>query len=654
MSRDDFRADLNGLRGISVALVLAFHLQAKGAGGGFIGVDVFFVLSGYLMTQIISRRLAEGSFGYWRFVWARAARIWPALAALVVLLFLAGLWLLPPFDLKILVEQARWALLFVSNHHFLDRSGYITHAGDTHWLLHTWSLSVEWQFYLLYPLLLMGLMKLSSGKRVVMAVIAVLMLLSLALQLWQSRGHADAAFFLLPGRCWELLAGGLVYLLQTDAPLQHRRWRVAASYAGLLLVLGAALAIALLRLRPVGIGAYLLLPVAGTMLVLWARHPTNIVLRNPALQRLGLWSYSVYLWHWPIIIGLRMTEYPLDHPRLAMAATVLGSLLMGWLSYTVIERPGSALRSAGIWRLARKPALAMLLGWGVVLAAAATDGLAFRQRGGPDFYRGYWSEIKPLYFPDDCSNYKKPVAELKACPTGQGQSARILVIGDSHAEHFYAWFVKHSAGSVDFFSAAECPPVPRFERTQPGYVCKDYAAIAWRKAQSADYDTVIVAARWPTVGLAGAPYCHQAEGERCVFPPSLSAKQALILAELKAAIAATLKAGKTVVMVDGAHEARFSVPERLAREMFWHGHTRLSVPVSTLAEQSAWLESLFDAFRGVPGFHRVSLRDTLCDAVSCRVYDTQLQRPIFLDQSHFDPIWIAQQTELFAAFVRKD
>jgi hypothetical protein len=207
---------------------------------------------------------------------------------------------------------------------------------------------------------------------------------------------------------------------------------------------------------------------------------------------------------------------------------------------------------------------------------------------------------------------------------------------------------------VDFFSAAECPPVPNFERMQPGYVCKEYAAMAWRKAMSADYDTVVVSARWLVVAQAGAPYCHQLAGGPCTVPPSLAAKQALIRSELSAAVSAALKAGKTVVLVDGAPESRFRVPERLARELFWYGQARLSVPTSTLVAQTAWLVPLFEAFRGKPGFHRVRVRDTLCDASSCRVYDTALQRPIFIDESHFDPVWIAQQPELFAPFVRKD
>jgi hypothetical protein len=347
-----------------------------------------------------------------------------------------------------------------------------------------------------------------------------------------------------------------------------------------------------------------------------------------------------------------MTEYPLDHPALTPLATVLGSLFMGWLSYTCVEQSGWGLRSAtSAWRVARRPAVLMLVAGGVVCAAWATAGFAFRERGVASFYRGYTESVKALYFPDDCSNYKKPAAALKTCPVRKGNNARVLVIGDSHAEHFYAWFAKHSSVSVDFFTEAECPPVPRFERLQPGYACKDYAALAWGKALSADYDTVFVSARWATIGLAGAPYCHATEGQACLVPSSVEAKQALVLGELRAAVAQALKAGKTVVMVDGAPEARFRVPERVARERFWYGSPRLSVPASSVLAQTAWMDPVFDEFRGVPGFHRVSLRGRLCDSGTCRVYDNALRRPIYLDESHFDPVWIAQQADLFASFV---
>jgi peptidoglycan/LPS O-acetylase OafA/YrhL len=663
MGAEGFRADLNGLRGLSVALVVAYHLQLRGAGGGFAGVDVFFVLSGYLMTKIVCDGLDAQRFGYWSFVAARAARIWPALAAMVLLLFAFGAWALPPFDLALLAEQAARALLFVSNHHYLGTAGYITHAGDTLWLLHTWSLSVEWQFYLVYPLLLMGLARVAGDgpqrHRLWLGGVLVLVVLSLALQLWQARARPEAAFFLLPERAWELLAGGLAFLLRR-ARAPGPRGGVIASHVGFVLVLGGVLLLALLRTRAVGAGAMLLPVVLGTGLVLWAGHTAHPVLRHGVLQRLGLWSYSIYLWHWPLIIGLRMTDLPDQHPVPAAVLTVLASVLLGWLSYTLVERPGRMLHSASAWRQARKPVLALLLAGGVTGVATATDGFSFRRDRGNDFYRGYWAAIKPLYFPDECGNFKKPSAQMQACVLRKAPPARTLVIGDSHAEHLYAWFAQHSPGSVEFFTAAECPPVPRLRRQQPGYDCEGYAARAWGMAMSAPYATVVVSARWATAGLAGAPYCHEKgghekgdpdKGGQCVVPVSLAAKQALIRDELKAAILAALGAGKTVVMVDGSPEARFRVPERLARELYWHGEVRSTVPRAMLTAQTAWLEPLFDTLRGTPRFHRVSLRDVLCDADRCRLYDTVLKRPVFFDESHFDPVWIAQQHTLFAPYL---
>ena len=650
-ARDGYRVDLNGLRGLAVALVVAFHLQLKGAAGGFIGVDVFFVLSGYLMTKMVWRRLDAGRFRYADYLVRRAARIWPALAALVLLLLVAGAAWLPPFDMLRLAEQGVRALVFVSNHYFLAHSGYITHAGDSLWLLHTWSLSVEWQFYLLYPLLLIMLTRWSPRARrkaVAVAGVALVMLLSLAWHLWLSRRAAESGFFLLSARMWELLAGALVALLAQ--PSAGGLWRAWVSHLGLALVLVGALLIAAARVRTVGAGAWLVLPVLGTAMVLWA-DADNRVLRNPVLQGLGRWSYSIYLWHWPLIIGLRLTDLPQAHPWACTAAIACASVLLGWASYTFVERPLMQGR-AGRLRTLAAPLAKMVAAGVVVFVVLATAGLPSRKPGRGDFYDGYWASVSSRYFPDACSNYKKPLQEIKPCRIEKHTPARVLVIGDSHAEHFYAWFVAHSPGSVDFYTAAECPPVPNLRRTQPGYHCAEYAAEAWRKAQAEPYDTVVVAARWATVGLAGAPYCHASGDGRCVEPTTLSAKQRVVLDELRTAVRATLARGKTVVLVDSAPESTLRVADRVAREQFWYGQVRLRLPAAALRAQTGWMEPLFEGLGSTLGFHRVSLRGRLCNETVCRVYDDALKRPIYYDESHFDPLWIERQADLFARFMK--
>jgi peptidoglycan/LPS O-acetylase OafA/YrhL len=652
--RDGYRIDLNGLRGLAVALVVAFHLQLKGATGGFIGVDVFFVLSGYLMTQMVWRRMEEGRFHYGDYLARRAARIWPALAVLVSGLLLAGLLWLPPFDLLRIAEQGVPTLLFVSNHHFLASSGYITHAGDSLWLLHTWSLSVEWQFYMLYPLLLFLLTRwvpVARRRVVAMAGVAVLLLASFAWHLLLARQAAESGFFLLPARVWELLAGALVALLVQGRPAAGASGRAGlVSYLGLALVLGGALLMAAARVRSVGAGAWLVLPVLGTAMVLWA-DADNRLLRLGVLQRLGLWSYAIYLWHWPLIIGMRLTDYPQEHPLATTAAIGLASVLLGWVSHALVERP-LMRRGAGSLRVIAAPLATMVVAGASVGVVLSTAGLPVRQPGHSDSHAAYWASVRARYFPDACSNYKKPLQEIKPCRIDKGTPPRVLVIGDSHAEHYYAWFVTHSPGSVDFYTAAECPPVPHWRRTQPGYHCAAYSAEAWRKAQQEPYDTVVVAARWATIGLAGAPYCHERGAGVCSVPATLSAKQQAVLDETRAAIVATLARGKTVVLVDSAAESTLRVADRVAREQFWYGQVRLSLPVSALHAQTDWMEPLFKGLEATPGFHRVSLRRRLCDARSCRVYDEALKRPIYYDESHFDPLWIEHQADLFARFVK--
>ncbi len=648
VDRGVFRPDINGLRGLSVALVVAFHLQLRGAGGGFVGVDVFFVISGYLMTQIIGGGLSRGDFSYWRFLAARAARIWPAMAVMVLLLLCAGALVLPPSDLKIVSEQAMRALGFWSNQFFLDRTGYNTQAVDTNWLLHTWSLSVEWQFYLLYPLVLLAAAWLKAGRGLTLAMVTALLGLSLACQVMLSASSPASAFFLLPARAWEMLVGALVLLIEPQARVVRRPFRAAIGYGGVALLLGAALWLGMRHVPPEGVSGPLLLPAAGAAMVLWAHDGNNRVLGNPLMQKLGLWSYSIYLWHWPLVVGLRVTDAFIDHPILAAAGVAVMSVLLGALSYRFVEsKTGSG------WRQLRKPMLTMGMAVAATALVLGTEGLGWRGNE-PGFYRGYQASVQATYFPARCSNFMKTAAQTKTCEVAKGSHRRILVIGDSHAEYLYPWFVARSQVSVDFFTQAECPPVPHFERAQNGFHCADYAQAAWQKAASGDYDTLILAARWANVGLNGAPYCHtQESGKRCLFQGLLE-KQALIRDELRSAMEDLLAKGKTVVVLMPTPEARVRVPERIMREQFWYGQTRLVIDERSIGEMTGWLTPLFEAMRARPGFHLVSLNDKLCLGGVCQVYDSALQRPIYIDDSHFDPVWMAANGGAFAPFVRPE
>lgn len=659
---EGFRADINGLRGLAVLLVVSYHLQLRGAGGGFIGVDVFFVVSGYLMTRILLRQEPASAGQYLAFVAARARRIWPALVALVAVLLVVGLVALPPFDLATLARQALWALAFLSNHHFLQHSGYADRSADDLWLLHTWSLSVEWQFYLLYPLLVFAVLRLSrrAGRppeRLLAPTLLVLAAASFAWQIAQRGQPLESSFFLLACRAWELLAGGIVAASVRTRSGPADRLRRGASIVGVLVIVGAALVLALTRQRPVGADWLLLAPVLGTAMVLAAGDVSNPLLGSRALQALGRWSYSVYLWHWPLWVGWRLALGPQESRLIGASIVAMLAVLLGALSYRWVEQPALRWRRTG-GRPPRHAFAACAAAMGLVALGAGTtvaaDGWQARGRHAGTDYAAYEASILPLLFPDGrCNNFRKPVEAMVPCPIERGSDRRVLVIGDSHAEHLWPWFVRHSQVSVDFFGASECPPVPNFERLQAGYDCRRYAAQAWERARSTAYDTVIVSARWATVGLAGPPYCHRQPDGRCEAVPA-AAKPARVAEELRRAVEATLAAGKTVVFLDSAPEAPVRVAKRLARERFWHGQARLSIDRAALREATAWLDPLLDQLGTRPGFRRVSLRGILCDERRCRVYDDTLGRPIYTDESHFDPVWIAENAGFLTAFTRRE
>ena len=645
-----FRSDINGLRALSVALVVCFHVNLRGSGGGFIGVDVFFVISGFLMTKIIFDGTSAGTFSYWRFIRARAERIWPAMGAMVLALLGLGAFLLPPSDLLQMAQQAGWALVFWSNQVFRDHVGYATQGADGNWFLHTWSLSVEWQFYLLYPLLLMfAARSRANARRNTLIGLTALSALSLGCYIVQSGNDPNSAFFLLPARAWEMLAGGLVCLTSGERVFVTPRRRALASYTGVALVVLSALWLGVRHLDPVGLGWYSVAPVVGAMLVLWSAWPHNLLLNNRGTQAIGRWSYSIYLWHWPLVVACSMDAVLTRHPHPGKELVIAGSVLLGWLSFTFVE--SRRRRGAGIGSLlaTAKPALVLGCAFIAALIVAGTGGLGFRMPH--DIAdKPVRSALESDYFPAACSNFQKEKRDLRPCTIDKQSSRAVLVIGDSLAEHLYPWFKNHSQVSIDFMTEAECPPVPNFDRLQAGFHCLDYAREAWREAALAKYDTVVMSANWNLIGGIGPTYCH-VDGAGACNTVQGEPRRALVLSELRTAIRALLAIGKTVVVLDGTPETDLSVPQRLERERYWFGEPRMTISMASVLADYGWIDPMFAEFKGTPGFHLVSLRPTLCDATACKVYDPALKRPIYVDERHFDPVWMAHHGDVFAPFV---
>ena len=348
--RDAFRLDINALRALSVIAVVGFHFQIPGFAGGFVGVDVFLVITGYLMTAKVLNELKLGRFSPWTFWMMRMRRIYPALAVLTIASVIAGWFVTLPAEYTRHLLQALSALTFLSNFAFKSDSGYFAMAAQTKPLLHTWSLSLEWQFYFFMPLIVGLVWRLAlrarSGIDAVVVALQVFATLSLAWCLWASQQDATgSSFFSLQARAWEPLAGGLI----AAAEIRRRSERIAdpswlqspmVAVAGWVLVAGCVVYPLPEARWP---GVLTILPILGSAIIIAARQGSREggLLGASAIQRVGDWSYSIYLWHWPVWVfalgWLSVRGYGVDATQKTLM--VLVSLALGAISYRYVEQP---------------------------------------------------------------------------------------------------------------------------------------------------------------------------------------------------------------------------------------------------------------------------------------------------------------------------
>ncbi len=371
------RSDIDGLRAIAVLGVVLHHAGLAALPGGFVGVDVFFVISGFLISRIITDGVADGSFSLAHFYERRARRILPALIAVVALSLVAGYWLLLPDDYENLGQSALATMFFANNVLLTLTSGYWDLAATFKPLLHTWSLGVEEQFYIAFPLL--ALLVLRRRPKLFAPMLAGGIAISLLLSVSLSARQPDASFYLIHTRAWELLLGALVAWRMPATPQPARVARALAP-TGLAMIVGAMLLIDETAPYP---GWRALLPCVGTALIL--RHGAagglaQRMLGWGPLVLLGLASYSIYLWHQPLFAFARAMSVTPPSAGL-MAALTLATLIIGYASWRWIEQP---FRDARKWPL--RPFLtigiaATAMTGAAGLALSITSGLPHRAKG---------------------------------------------------------------------------------------------------------------------------------------------------------------------------------------------------------------------------------------------------------------------------------
>lgn len=330
-----YRPDIDGLRAIAVGSVLVFHAFPEWIASGFIGVDIFFVISGFLISLILFNNLEQGRFSILDFYVRRVRRIFPALMTVMLSCIVAGWFVLFADEYKQLGKHLFGGSTFISNVLFWRESGYFDNAAETKPLLHLWSLAIEEQFYLFWPLLLAFVWKRKWGF---LRIVAVIALASFLINIYLVSRDQTAAFYSPFARFWELMVGGVLGYINLHRPDLNSRYRNLQSSLGLLLL---AVGFALLSSASAFPGWWALLPSVGAFLLLSAgpeawfnRH----VLSNRLMVWIGLISYPLYLWHWPLLAFATIIEGEKPAPHVRFGAVVL-SVLMAWLTFVLIERP---------------------------------------------------------------------------------------------------------------------------------------------------------------------------------------------------------------------------------------------------------------------------------------------------------------------------
>lgn len=479
VSEMSYRAEVDGLRAVAVLAVLLFH-AGLACPGGFVGVDVFFVISGFLITSLIVKDLEAGTFTLTNFYERRCRRIVPALVAVVFATVVAGWFILLPSEYADLGKSASWLALGGANFHFWSATGYFAGAAEDKPLLHTWSLAVEEQFYFIVPMALLLLHRLPGAfrRRTLAILFGGSILLSLALSVYGVSHHSSATFYLLPGRSWELLLGSLLALMPV-AWMGGRRWlRELLSVMGIIGILAPCFLYSRETQFP---GLAAIPPCLGTFFLILANSrgssdapPTFIgaLLAKKPLVFVGLISYSLYLWHWPVFAFSSYLAFgPLTPGN--RWSLLLVSMLLAVLSWRYIETPfrrrSTAPRRGGVFRMAATSmALCMAIGIALQLTRGVPQRLpATLLAGFPDVPNDELMRGKELIADDVRAGRLVPFGL-----TAQEMRPAVLVWGDSHAaaalpafdELFKTWGIAGRAATHN----STPPLVGMFARTEYG------------------------------------------------------------------------------------------------------------------------------------------------------------------------------------------
>lgn len=646
-----YRPDIDGLRAIAIVSVIAYHAGIPGASGGFVGVDIFFVISGFLITALLFNEAAvSGRINLAAFYARRVRRLMPAGLLVVAVTLLLGAFFFPPAsdEQRSLARSAIAFSYFSSNFYFFKATGGYFDAPSFSWpLLHTWSLAVEEQYYLIWPLIMLLVFRLAkplrseSVMRVRSAwVLGVMLVASLILCIAITQDHQNFAFFLLPARVWEFAIGGIVGLATTSCHAKLRRWGDGLALGGLVLIVYSVVAFDHAIPFP---GSAAVLPVFGTAALIigmsadengWVRR----LLAARALVFIGLLSYSWYLWHWPLLSIYRIYNLGVQD-IVANAVIVLIALLLAWLTYVWVENP-IRVRRPGPFRSVRPT---LLVGLCIVLTTLAMGNSL-------KWWRQYQKDSglygQTVSARDDYSPYRKKclldgdrqneIFPGEECVHGSDkQHPKILLWGDSHADHVMPMLMEAFPDVAIYqLTMKGCPPVVGFELLIPAKskYCLEFNQrvlnqIMDMKAQG--LKGVVLSARWPSHLWHRSIIVSEQQAEGAGNPQKLAEARFAMQANFDLMLGFLERAGLRVIVLAPTPELVHSAPSCI-------GFGKGSLCDVARSRNEPLLKEATIALQEVvarhPNTRLIEPMDFFCDAQTC--FAARNEKIFYTDHDH--------------------
>jgi peptidoglycan/LPS O-acetylase OafA/YrhL len=596
-----YREDIDWLRAIAVLAVVAFHFEAPAIFGGFVGVDIFFVISGYLITGIIQSEVKSGTFSFARFYERRVRRLLPALYAMVALTAIPSFHYLLTSERLEFFRSVAAVLTFTSNFFFWFQTGYFDHAAVEKPLLHTWSLAVEEQFYLALPLLLWGLLRFVRNRRAALPVaLSAAALASFALSLWLMNTDRSAnAFFMSPPRAWEFLIGGMV-AVDGFPVLRNLRLRQITRTIALVLL---AIPIFSLRQGPGFPGVNALLPCIGAAVFIWSGVGVPTLTRSRysflnVIKFFGQISYSLYLWHWPLFTFARFSKTSLVLDPLDKAALFAATVAISYLSWRFVEQPfrrGSlAPTRRAAFRIAGISTAVLLVASAGGIVTSQTPSEADRGAAQLEAYNAY--DYQPLFRSGSCFTQSWSTFDEKCLALAPGKT-NVLLWGDSYAAQYFHGLGKAiDQQTVNILQATQAACMPTLAAESQGVAsCKNFAARMDAFFGDNKPDLVIISADW-------------LEYSR---PPRFDG----MIADLKRTIARLNASGIAVVLLGPPVQFRSRLPAMLMRAQLRRADLRTDdfvLPDIFLLDQK-----MRAALPSHDKFSYVSVVNAICPARQC-------------------------------------